>query len=434
MKPMLLVQGPVATRSGYGEHARDLVRALVSIDKWDVKIINTRWGNTPMNALDLEDPNDRVIIKRFLEEKLDRQPDIFMQVAVPNEFTGVGKYNIGVTAGIETTVCSSAWLEGLNKMDMIIVPSKHSKSVFKISKYDKLNDETKEKVGELKALGPIEVLFEGADTTVYKKTNKISSTVKDEIDKISEQFIFLFVGHWLKCKVGQDRKDVGGLVKSFCEAFKNKPERKRPALLLKTSGATFSILDREAMLKKITEVKATISARSLPNIYLLHGDLLPEEMNSLYNHSRIKAHISFTKGEGFGRPLLEASLSGKLVIAPDWSGQKDFLNKNLSTLLPGAITQVDKSAVWKGVIEKESGWYTINYQYAISVLQNVFKNYKRDYESNAKKQLLISKNKFSFKAMEKKLDKILEEYLPEFPKEVKLNLSLPKLKKPKRDE
>ena len=434
MKPMVLVQGPVATRSGYGEHARDLVRALVSIDKWDVKIINTRWGNTPMNALDIEDPNDQVIIKRFLEKKLDRQPDIFMQVAVPNEFTGVGKYNIGVTAGIETNICSSIWLEGLNKMDMIIVPSKHSKSVFKISKYDKLNDETKEKVGELKALAPIEVLFEGADTTIYKKTNKISSTVKDEIDKIPEKFIFLFVGHWLKGKVGQDRKDVGGLVKSFCEAFKNKPERKRPALLLKTSGATFSILDREEMLKKITEVKATVSARSLPNIYLLHGDLLPEEMNSLYNHSRIKAHISFTKGEGFGRPLLEASLSGKLVIAPDWSGQKDFLNKNLSILLPGAITQVDESAVWKGVIEKESGWYTINYQYAISVLQNVFKNYKRDYESNAKKQLLISKNKFSFKAMEKKLDKILEEYLPEFPKEVKLNLSLPKLKKPKRDE
>ena len=433
MKPMLLVQGPVATRSGYGEHARDLIRALVSINKWDVKVINTRWGNTPMNALDMDDPNDKIIIDRFLEEKLDRQPDIFMQVAVPNEFGGIGKYNIGVTAGIETNICSAGWLEGLNKMDMIIVPSKHSKSVFETSKYDKLNEETKEKVGELKALAPIEVLFEGADTKIYKKTNKISSTIKDEINKISEKFIFLFVGHWLKGKIGQDRKDVGGLVKTFCEAFKNK--QRCPALLLKASGATFSVLDREEMLKKIAEVKATISnARSLPNVYLLHGDLLPEEMNSLYNHPKVKAHISFTKGEGFGRPLLEASLSGKPVIAPDWSGQKDFLNKNLSILLPGAVTKVDESAVWEGVIEKESGWYTVNYQYAVSVLQNVFKNYRRDYESKAKKQLLISKNKFSFKAMEKKLDKILDEYLPEFPKEVNLNLSLPKLKKPKRNE
>ena len=433
MKPMLLVQGPVATRSGYGEHARDLVRALISIDKWDVKVINTRWGNTPMNALDLDNPNDKIIMDRFLNERLDRQPEIFMQVAVPNEFTGAGKYNIGVTAGIETNICSAAWLEGLNKMDMVIVPSKHSKSVFETSRYDKLNEETKEKIGELKVLAPIEVLFEGADTKIYKKTSVISSAIKDEMDKIPEKFIFLFVGHWLKGKVGQDRKDVGGLVKSFYEAFKNK--KRCPALLLKSSGATFSVLDREEMLKKIAEVRATISnARSLPNIYLLHGDLLPEEMNSLYNHSRIKAHVSFTKGEGFGRPLLEASLSGKLVIAPDWSGQKDFLNKNLSVLLPGAVTKVDESAVWEGVIEKESGWYTVNYQYAISVLQNVFKNYRRDYESNAKKQLLISKNKFSFKAMEKKLDKLLTEYLPEFPKEVSLNLTLPKLKKIKRDE
>ena len=435
MKPMLLVQGPVATRSGYGEHARDLIRALISIDKWDIKVINTRWGNTPMNALDVDDPNDKIIIDRFLDRKLNRQPEIFMQVSVPNEFTNVGKYNIGVTAGIETNICSSSWLEGLNKMDLIIVPSKHSKDVFKATRYDKVDEESKEKVGELTALPPIEVLFEGADTSVYKKTNAIPQTVKSELNKISEKFVFLYVGHWLKGKLGQDRKDVGGLVKTFCIAFKNKPERKCPALLLKTNGATFSVLDREEMIKKITEVKATIGdARSLPNIYLLHGDLLPDEMNGLYNHPKVKAHVSFTKGEGFGRPLLEASMSGKPVIAPDWSGQKDFLNKNLSTLLPGALTQVDESAVWEGVIEKDSSWFTVNYQYASNILQNVFKHYKRDYESNAKKQLLISKNKFSFKAMERKFDSILKEYLPEFPKHVDLNLSmpdegLPKLKK-----
>ena len=435
MKPMFLVQGPVATRSGYGEHARDLIRALISIDKWDVKIINTRWGNTPMNALDVDDPNDKVIIDRFLDKKLDKQPEIFMQVSVPNEFTGVGKYNIGVTAGIETNICSSAWLEGLNKMDLVIVPSNHSKDVFKVTRYDKIDEESKEKVGELKAIAPIEVLFEGADTKIYKKTGTIPQTIQKELNKIPEKFLFLYVGHWLKGKIGQDRKDVGGLVKTFCEAFKNKSERKRPALLLKTNGATFSVLDREEMIRKISEAKATVNnARSLPNIYLLHGDLLPDEMNGLYNHSKVKAHISFTKGEGFGRPLLEASMSGKPMIAPDWSGQKDFLNKNLCTLLPGALTKVDESAVWKGVIEEDSSWFTINYQYASKVIKNVFKNYARDYERNGKKQLIISKNKFSFKAMEKKFNSILEEYLPEFPKYIDLNLSLPKLKKASKNE
>jgi glycosyltransferase involved in cell wall biosynthesis len=432
MKPLFVVQGPVATRSGYGEHARDLVRALVSIDKWDIKVVNTRWGSTPMNALDIEDPNDIIIIDRIVTEQLNRQPDIFMQVSVPNEFTPIGKYNIGVTAGIETNICASSWIEGLNKMDMAIVPSVHSKKVFEATKYEKIDEKTKQNVGELKCLAPIEVLFEGADTSIYKKTTEISKSIKDELNKIPEKFIFLFVGHWLKGKLGQDRKDVGGLIKTFCDTFKNKA--KAPALLLKTSGATFSVLDREEILKKINEVKATVvGARSLPNIYLLHGDLLPEEMNSLYNHPRIKAHVSFTKGEGFGRPLLEASLSGKPVITSNWSGQKDFLNKNLSVLLPGAPTRVDESAVWEGVIEKDSSWFTVNYQYASSVIENVYKNYKRDYLPKAKKQLLISKSKFSFKAMEEKLDKIIEDYLPEFPKHIELDLGLPKLKKAKRD-
>ena len=432
MKPTFLVQGPVATRSGYGEHARDLIRALISIDKWDVKVINTRWGNTPMNALDMDDPKDKMIIDRFLESRLDKQPSIFMQIAVPNEFSPIGKYNIGVTAGIETNICSAKWLDGLNKMDLIIVPSHHSKDVFNITRYDKIDENTKEKVGELEVLPNIEVLFEGTDTSVYKKTSNIPQTIKTEIAKIPEKFLFLYVGHWLKGKVGQDRKDVGGLVKTFCEAFKNK--KNAPALLLKTSGATFSVLDREEMIKKVAEVKATIvKASLLPSIYLLHGDLFPDEMNGLYNHPKVKAHITFTKGEGFGRPLLEASMSEKPIIASDWSGQRDFLNKSLCTLLPGALTKVDESAVWEGVIEKDASWFTVNYQYASKVMQNIFSNYK-DYKLKAVKQRSINRGKFSFVAMQKKFDKILSEYLPEFPKEVDLKLSLPKRKKMNKDE
>ena len=150
MKPLFVVQGPVATRSGYGEHARDLIRALISIDKWDIKVVNTRWGSTPMNALDIEDLNDKIIIDRIVTEQIERQPDIFMQVSVPNEFTPVGKYNIGVTAGIETNICAASWIEGLNKMDMIIVPSAHSKKVFEVTSYEKINEKTKENIGELK--------------------------------------------------------------------------------------------------------------------------------------------------------------------------------------------------------------------------------------------------------------------------------------------
>ena len=35
-KPLIVVQGPVATRSGYGNHTRDLVRSLIAMDKYDI--------------------------------------------------------------------------------------------------------------------------------------------------------------------------------------------------------------------------------------------------------------------------------------------------------------------------------------------------------------------------------------------------------------
>jgi len=138
-KPLLLFQAPVQTRSGYGNHSRDLVLSLIKSDKYDVKIFPITWGDTPMNALEDGNENHQLIKSKILPEPtLDRQPDIYIQVTVPNEFQPVGKYNIGITAGIETTQCSPEWLQGLNRMDLIIVPSEHSKKVFMDSQYQHL--------------------------------------------------------------------------------------------------------------------------------------------------------------------------------------------------------------------------------------------------------------------------------------------------------
>ena len=75
---------------------------------------------------------------------------------------------------------------------------------------------------------------------------------------------FLFVGHWLRGNLGQDRKDVGSLVKVFCETFKN--QKKRPSLVLKTSGADFSHIDRREIRDKIQQVKSTVDSQDLPNL------------------------------------------------------------------------------------------------------------------------------------------------------------------------
>jgi len=426
MRPTVLVSGPPATRSGYGAHTRDLIHALIEMDRFDIHINSLRWGNTPMNALNEKDPKDKLIIDRILTEKsMRKQPDIHFQISVPNEFSPIAKYNIGITAGIENTTPKGEWVEGLNRMDMNIAVSNFVKNTFESVIYDKLDEKSKQKIGEVKLTKPMEVLFEGADLDIYKKTNEFSKQLVDEMSNIKDKFLFLYTGHWLQGDLGQDRKDTGMLVKTFLETFKNM--KNAPALLMKTSGATFSVIDRNDMLQKIENIKKSVSG-DLPNVYLLHGDMFDDEINELYNHPKVKVHVTFTHGEGFGRPLLEACFSEKPVIAPDWSGQKDFLNRNNAILLPGTLTDVHKSAVPKEMLNENAKWFTVNYQYASQIMMKVFKEYK-NYTLPAKR-LAIGNRSFSLKNMNKKFEEILNKYLPKFEEQpTQVNLKLPKLKK-----
>ena len=170
-KITVVVQSPVSTRSGYGERSRDFVKALIALDKYDVKLIPTRWGSTPMNALSETDTD---ITSRIVTQ-LTEQPDVFIQITIPNEFNPIGKYNIGVTAGIETDKCSHQFIEGCNRMQLILASSEHTKWVFENTKYDMMNEQTKQKVGELKLTTPVEVLFEGIDLNIFKKLEGVEN-------------------------------------------------------------------------------------------------------------------------------------------------------------------------------------------------------------------------------------------------------------------
>ena len=369
-KPVVLVTAPVGTRSGYGAHSRDIVRSLIELDKYDVKVWPVRWGNTPVNALHTDDPNDKIIIDRLIPTPdLPKQPELHIHIVVPNEFQPIAKYNIGITAGLEMSVVPPKWLEGMNRMNMNIVPATFVKKVMEDCKFDIHDDKTNSKVGELKSEKPIEVLFEGADTNIYKKTTEFSKDFLDEMKNVEESFNFLYVGHWLQGNLGEDRKDTGMLVKVFLETFKNM--KKKPGLIMKTSGAGFSVLDREDILSKIEAIKEGVDG-DLPNVYFLHGDLSDAEMNGLYNHPKVKAHVSFTHGEGFGRPLLEASLSGKPVIASNWSGHVDFLPKNLSILLDGSLSEVKRGAIADDFKVDGQKWFVVNYTQAVAVLKDVY--------------------------------------------------------------
>ena len=429
MKPMFIVSCPIDTYSGYGARARDFVKALIELDEYDVKVLPQRWGQTPWGFI--EDHSEWHFLQPHLlpaGNQLPKQPEIWCQITVPNEFQSVGKYNIGLTAGIETTGCHPSWLEGCNRMDLVLTSSTHSKKVFENIKFEQRNQQTNQVVGEYGLQKPIEVLIEGANLDIYQP--KKSSF---DLSQIEEDFAYLFVGHWMQGNIGHDRKNVGLLVRLFFEAFKNK--KKTPALILKTSTVGTSHIDRNEILRRIDMIRNSVEdARTLPNVYLLQGEFTNEEMNEIYTHNKVKAMVNLTKGEGFGRPLLEFSLTKKPIITTNWSGHTDFLNPEFTTLLPGELHQLDDSSVVKDMLMKEFQWFGVDHTATVVAMRDMFTNYK-NYKEKATRQAYKSRTEFSFEKMVIQLKEYLDQYLPEFPKPVKLQLpKIDKIKLPKKIE
>lgn len=407
----VIISSPLATQSGYGHHAREFITNIIEQrgNDWDIKLLSMPWGHTPFTyplPIDWQ--------KRIIPLPLQYQPDIWVQITVPNELQPVGKFNIGVTAGTEGDVCPVDWIDKINAMQLIIVPSNFTKMVF----------ENTAKQNNKQLQCKIEVIPEYFNENIYSTDNVIAKI--SELDSITESEAFLSVGHWLQGQIGEDRKNISGLIHCFFNTYKN--QKNSPALILKSSGATYSVSDRIEIENKIRQIQNLFPNDRLPNVYLVHGELTDEEMNALYNHPKIKAMLSFTKAEGFGRPLLEFSTTGKPIIAPHYSGQADFLKKEFICALPGGLTQIHGSARNEFLI-KQAKWFTVDYNYAGKMMKEVLKNYKK-WKELAKRQRYFVNSTFTKSAVAAVYENVLniiDSGMKSVPQQVSLNL--PTLKK-----
>jgi glycosyltransferase involved in cell wall biosynthesis len=414
-KPLVIIESPFPTQSGYGKRSVDVISALIDLyPNWDIKLVPLTWGATPQNALDDSNPKHKKILDRiFRERELKQQPDIHIQITIANECRPLGKYNILITAGIETDIVSPSWIVGANKMNLILTSSNHSKNGFVNATYNKMDQHTKQIVEQLKFQTQIDTLFEGFDTDIFFKTDKISDNINNTLNEIESDFNFLFVGHWLNGELGHDRKDVGMLCYTFLHTFKTLDENvKLPGLILKTQGASPSTIDKEQITTKINtiidKIKTQYPTHILPNIYLLHGELSDEELNGLYNHNKVKTYISFTKGEGWNRTPLEFSSTNKPIMISDWSGHLDYLNPLGCTLLKGELKQVHPTVVWKDVIEGNSKWFYVDYKNASEKMIDIFEHYDK-YLNKARQQ----KNKeFTMEKMKERIKFLFDKYIP----------------------
>lgn len=320
-KRKILVRGPALSRSGYGEHCRSVLRALRSDERNDVYLLNVGWGNSGWIAEDTEEREwiDNTIMHtaRAVQSGV-RDFVTSIQIQLPSEWQKLCQYNIGVTAGVETTKAPDSWNTACLDMDRIIVPSQHSKTCF--------SKEVQENV---------EVINFPARKT---RAKKIDFNLKTD-------FNFFTVAQW------NPRKNLEQTVASFIQEFQNE----QVGLIIKTGIAGGSHIDREQTKERLEMLLSHANKDRKCKIYLFHGSLSDEEMVSLYKNKNVSAYITTSHGEGFGLPVFEAAQHGVPVIAPNWGGIKDFSNGSFVEL-EYEEKELEEHQVWEGILEADSKW------------------------------------------------------------------------------
>ncbi len=350
-KKVLLYEAPIESRSGYGDHARSILKSIYASELFDVKIIPISWGTTPLNQLNDDSEFTKRVQSDILRGPLSR-PDVHIHLTIPNEFKPKGKFNIGITAGTESSIAPETFKEPLSLLDLVITPSQFTEDIL-YNLTDKPN---------------YTVLFEGIDVNKFKNEPKPSGL----LDDIPTDFNFLIVGSWLEGSYGEDRKDVARTIDTFCKTF-TKVKHNKPGLIVKTYLAGFSIEKRDILRENIKMITDQYGDEC-PNVYLLFGSLTDDEMNLLYNDPKVKAMVSFTKAEGYGRPLAEFAITGKPILVSDYSGLKDFLPGENVVYLRGKLTDIHPSAMTI-FFGEGSKWFTVDYNSASNKMMKVFKKY-----------------------------------------------------------
>jgi ADP-heptose:LPS heptosyltransferase/glycosyltransferase involved in cell wall biosynthesis len=374
MKIKTLLKGPVLTQSGYGKHAREILTALLQDPIFDVHVENINWGHTSFLT---ENTEEKQTIRKLVEKRVaekhngNNKFDLFVHITIPNEFERQGTFNVGVTAGIEVDRVAVVWVQKCNEMDLIVVPSEHSKESL-CNTIVEWQDPRTQQSGQMKVVKPVIVCHEGVDTSLF-----LPRVIEKNLFDLEPEFNFLHVGQWGRGTYGEDRKNIALLVKYFIETFKG---RKDVGLVLKVNMAKNSLMDYSLVKTRLQEIKSNFKAEDVPSIYLIHANLTDEEMADLYNHPKIKAFISLTHGEGFGLPLLEASACGLPVIATNWSGHLDFLNRGKWLPVEYDLREIPDVAVWENVMIKGSRWANAKEDDVKRKMRKIISSYIKPYE------------------------------------------------------
>ena len=389
MKKILLFESPITSLSGYGEHAREIASYLIKFESYfDLYFIDKTWGKSH-SMFKLDNDSLHNILTKKIDTHIAENIDLYIKLGYPSEFRPIGKNNIGITALVESTLCSKDFLVGCNRMDKVIVPSQFNKTTL-LDSYDHHN---------IKNKTSIDVIPQHISLNKIKESK---TEVKQYIDNIEDEFCFLYNGKWNE-DTTVDRKNVVMLISTFIYAFKD--SEVKPALVLKTNHNNYSEVDFDRVTKSIKNIIGDSHVK-VPNIYLLHGNLNNAEMSDLYLHDKIKCGLNFSHGESFGRPIIETILSNKPILVPKWSAPCEYITNDMF-FLEGNLVNNPKV---DNVYIEEGKWFDIDYQSASKKLLDVYNNYDK-YLNVCFSQVKKIKDEHSNNVVFKRYKDVLDIYL-----------------------
>ncbi len=376
----VLLRAPLLSLSGYGVHSRQVYQWLESLKGIELEVEILQWGMTTwlVNPDDMEGLVGRIMAK---SKKIDSVYDLTFQLQLPDEWdTSLGKINIGMTAAVETHICSEKWVQACNKMDGIIVPSEFTRSVLRRS-----GNITKE----------IHVIPEWYNTNLNNVKNSLSIN-------LNPKFNFLSIGTITAKNADDDRKNMFYMLKWFCETFK---DNKKVGLVLKCSHGKGTKIDRKITMETVKNVLKQVRTGKFPKVTILHGNMSDREVASLYKHEKIKCYVSATRGEGYGLPLVDAAASGMPVVATNWSGHLDFLGDNFIKV-NYELTEITKNRVDSRIFVKGAKWAKPDEVHFKESLVSAYKENKK-HKISAEKQKKDVKNNFSKEVIMKMYNRFL---------------------------
>ena len=353
----ILIRGPLLTQSGYGVHSRQVFSWAESRGH-NVYAEVTPWGMTPWYI----NPEycDGLVGKIMAATNPPAvTPEISIQIQLPNEWDpNLCNKNIGITAGVETTICSKQWVDACHNMDTVIVPS-----TFTASTFSNCGFETAKVISE----------------TYYKTCLEDPETLA-EIESVKTKKNFLL------------------------EAFANKDV----GLFIKTNTGSNCKMDLRVTRRHLANFINTVRPKNCKaKVYLLHGAMTEKEVASLYKSKKIIGLISATRGEGFGLPLLEAAVSGLPVVATNWSGHKDFLDKGTWLAVEKKLAPVAPGKIDGNIFVPGAQWAQPSRSDFIKKMKALYKN-NEFYKTKAKDLSLKIQKDLNFEKICCEYDQALE--------------------------